>query len=128
MKSILVIQHIAFCVLIVVYACVQALIISMKSIKELAEHPTSYRGSEETRKLVEAEIERRWGRKAAEDYDPYSNCRTFAQWLSVNRRVKKGEKAIRSYTVIDETDESGKVIKRHKRYCFLFYVLQTEPV
>ena len=98
----------------------------MQHIKELLEHPTNYTGSETTRDTVREEIERRWGAKEASRYDPYSNARTFGQWAAIGYRVRKGEKAIRSFTLIERKDEEGKVIKRYKRTILLFYVAQVE--
>lgn len=101
----------------------------MQHIKELLEHPTNYTGSEETKKAVREEIARRWGPDEANRYDPYSNARTFSQWTALGGyRVRKGEKAIRSFTVVEQKDESGKVIKRYKRTILLFYVKQLEKV
>jgi hypothetical protein len=100
----------------------------MQHIKELLEHPTNYSGSEVTKTTVRDEIARRWGPDEASQYDPYSNARTFGQWLILGYRVRKSEKAIRSFTLIEKTDESGKVIKRYKRNILLFYVKQVEKV
>ena len=100
----------------------------MQQVKDIMRQPTTYKGSEETRSLVYDEIARRWGEDEAENYDPLYNCRTFAQWLAVNRRVKKGEKAIRSYTILEQRNEKGEVVKRYKRTVLLFYIKQTEAV
>lgn len=101
----------------------------MQSISELLKHPTNYTGSEATKDAVREEIARRWGLEEADRYDPYSNARTYSQWAALgNYRVRKGEKAIRSFTLIEKKDESGKVIKRYKRTCLLFYIKQVEKV
>lgn len=101
----------------------------MEHIKELLEHPTNFTGSETTRNVVRDEIVRRWGPAEADHYDPYSNTRTFSQWAALGGyRIRKGEKAIRSYTLVDQKDESGKVIKRYKRNILLFYIKQLEKV
>ena len=100
----------------------------MQSIKEILERPTNFSGSEVTRTMVRDEIALRWGEEEADRYDPYSNARTFAQWLVLGYRVRKGEKAIRSFVLIEQKDQSGKIIKRYKRNILLFYVKQIEKL
>ncbi len=87
---------------------------------------SGYTGSETTRDMVAAEIERRWGEDEVENYDPERSCLTFAKWLSLGFCVKKGEKSIRSITFIEQKDDKGKVIKKIPRHVFLFYYLQVE--
>lgn len=78
--------------------------------------------------MVAEQIEARWGKKEVSNYDPYTNTLTFTRWLSLGYRVKKGEKALVSTTVITEKDESGKPIKRIPRKVFLFYCKQVEKI
>ena len=98
----------------------------MQSIKEILEHPTNYTGSEATRDMVRSEIAARWGAKEAELYDPYTNARTFRQWLALGYQVKKDEKGIRSITFIEKKDAKDNVIGRIKRTVVLFYYKQVE--
>lgn len=100
----------------------------MQHIKELLEHPTNFTGSDTTRDLVREEIERRYGPAEAQHYDPYSNARSFLQWVKLGYKIRKNEKAIRSFVLIEKKDENGKVIKRYKRTILLFYVKQVEKV
>ncbi|OGG53824.1 hypothetical protein A2851_01370 [Candidatus Kaiserbacteria bacterium RIFCSPHIGHO2_01_FULL_53_29] len=89
---------------------------------------SGYTGSATTRDMVATEIERRWGKAEVKKYDPEQNtCLTFAKWLSLNFVVKKGEKAIKSVTFVEQKDAKGNVIKKIPRPVFLFYVKQIEP-
>jgi antirestriction protein ArdC len=57
---------------------------------------------------VRSAVAARWGAAEAALYDPYSNARTFRQWLTLGCRVKKGEKGIRSITFIEVKNAEGK--------------------
>lgn len=102
----------------------------MKNIKEVISEPLSaYTGSEKTYALVAQQIEKKWGKKEVANYDPYRNTLTFARWLSLGYRVKPGEKALVSNTVVEEKDESGQPTKKRiPRKVFLFYEKQVEKI
>lgn len=104
-------------------------IISMQSIQEIMDGPviSNYSGSEATKTAVSLEIEKRWGKNEVAKYDPYKNALTFRKWLSLGYRVRKNERAIRSFAIVEAKDENGKVTQRIKRPCFLFYYRQVEP-
>ena len=89
---------------------------------------SGFTGSTTTHDMVAAEIERRWGKAEMKRYDAERNCLTFSRWLSLGYAPRKGEKAIRSITFIEQKDEKGNVIKKHPRPVFLFYVKQIQPV
>lgn len=98
----------------------------MKNVKEVL---STYTGSEKTYSLVAEQIEKKWGKKEVENYDPYRNTLTFARWLSLGYRVKPGEKALISNTVVEEKDEDGQPTKKRiPRKVFLFYYKQVEKV
>lgn len=101
----------------------------MKNIKEIVKEPLSaYTGSPKTYDMVAQQIEKKYGKKEVENYDPYRNTLTFARWLSLGYRVKAGEKALVSTTVVTEKDENGKPTKRIPRKVFLFYEKQVEKI
>ena len=102
----------------------------MSKIKEIKaqEVLSNYSGSEKTYELVAKQIAERYREDEVKNYDPYKNCLTFKQWLENGYRVKKGEKSLKSITVIEETDKKGKVIKKHVRTINLFYYLQGEKI
>lgn len=101
----------------------------MQSVKELIDSSVSpYTGSEMTRDMVAQQIKERYGETEATNYDPYKNCLTFRQWLSLGFRVNKGEKAIRSLTYCEKKDEAGNVVKKFPRKVFLFYYKQVSKL
>jgi hypothetical protein len=65
-----------------------------------------WRGSEKTADAVRQEIARRWGDDEAKQYDPLTNCFTIQTWNKLGYRVKKGEKAIRSITYVEGSDQT----------------------
>jgi hypothetical protein len=95
-----------------------------------------WRGSEKTADAVRQEIARRWGDDEAAKYDPLTNCFTIQTWNKLGYRVKKGEKAIRSITYIDGTDqaetvnededEEEKDVRKYRKTVYLFYRTQVE--
>lgn len=99
----------------------------------MTELTSIYKGGE-TARWVAAEIKRRWGDDAVKNYDPNTNCFTFDGWKQRGYHVKRGEKAISSYTflrqskIVDKEDGT----KEQKFYSFcrdvkLFYETQVEP-
>ena len=82
-----------------------------------------YKGGR-TAEFVRAEIKDRFGEKAAKEYDPTSNCFTFNGWKQRGYVVKKGEKAIKSITFIE--DEETK--KKYPRTICLFAKPQVEII
>lgn len=94
----------------------------------LADVPNGYKGSEKTFKMVRDQIRERFGDEAADSYDPSRSARTFKNWIKNGYRVKKGEKALQSITMIDRKDSSGKVIESYPKRVFLFFQSQVERV
>ena len=101
----------------------------MKSIKEVLEGPeiSNYSGSEKTRSIVEAEIVKRWGQNELKNYDPLRSVLTFKNWIQLGMVPKKGEKAIRSFVVIEDKRDPKKVVKRIKSI-YLFYFRQVQEL
>jgi hypothetical protein len=102
----------------------------MKSIKEVLKEVSvsAYTGSEKTYDMVKEQIREKYGDAEAEKYDPYTNCLTFKNWLILSRRVRKGEKALKSVTYVEKKNEKGEVVQRFPRTINLFYYLQVEPI
>lgn len=102
----------------------------MSKTKEIGpqEVLSNYSGSQKTYELVAQQINERYGKKEVKNYDPYKNCLSFKQWISNGYKVKKGEKSLKSITIIKETDKKGKVIRKHTRRINLFYYLQVEKI
>jgi hypothetical protein len=91
-----------------------------------------WKGSMETFMLVQMQIAERFGAEAAEEYDPDKNCFTFTCWLSKGFAVKKGEHALKSYTVVggreveDEVTHEKRMVGGYKKTVNLFFHLQVE--
>jgi len=91
-----------------------------------------WKGSEKTADAVRSVIAKRWGEEEANNYDPTKNCFTFQTWKAKGYHVKKGEKAIRSMTLVEATDsqtqdgEEQKTV-RYPKAVSLFYIKQVEP-
>ncbi|MDO8261422.1 MAG: ArdC-like ssDNA-binding domain-containing protein [Candidatus Magasanikbacteria bacterium] len=88
---------------------------------------SNWTGSEITMNMVRKQIFERWGEEEAKNYNPQSNCLTFKNWLDNGYKVKKGEKAIKSYVVIEKKDKQGEVTQKYPRTINLFYIKQVEP-
>ncbi len=92
-----------------------------------------WRGSEKTADAVRQEIARRWGDAEAEKYDPMVNCFTIGTWNQLGYRVKKGEKATRSITYVEGTDQTDAAadeeepeVRTYRKTVYLFYRTQVE--
>lgn len=101
----------------------------LQSVKDIINSSAStYQGSKKTRSIVEEQIKARWGESELKNYDPFHSARTFQSWLKLGFKVKKGEKALHSTTVIETKDSEGNVIRKVKRPCFIFYYRQVEQI
>ncbi len=90
-----------------------------------------WRGSEKTAEQVREEIARRYGDEEAEEYDPQTNCFTLPTWNKLGYRVRKGEKAIRSITLVEKKDQHAKEgeepeVHKYPKTVYLFYRKQVE--
>ena len=89
---------------------------------------TNYQGSAATKKMVTEQITLRFGQEAAQNYNPYVNCRTYKSWLAAGYKVKRGEKALKSVTFVEVKNESGEVVKKYPKTVNLFYEKQVEEI
>lgn len=88
---------------------------------------SNWTGSENTFNLVHKQIAERWGEEEAERYNPKENCLTFKQWLKNGYIVRKGEKALRSFVIVEKKDKkTGEIIERIPKRINLFYEKQVE--
>jgi hypothetical protein len=93
---------------------------------QCVENVSGYKGSSSTFALVKKIIEERYGPDLANEYLPEKNCMTFKRWLTLGYRVKKGEKSIKSYTVIKDKDEENE--RKYFKPVHLFYFTQVEEI
>ena len=89
---------------------------------------STWKGSASTALMVVKQIESRWGFEKAKEYNPAKNCFTFAHWKAIGYNVKKGEKALRSVTIIEKKDQAGNVISKFPKSICLFFIDQVEKV
>ena len=102
---------------------------SVLSLKEIINSPASpYKGSELTKAIVEDQIKAKYGEVELKNLDCFHTLRTFNAWLKLGFRVKKGERAIKSYTFVEKKDPLGNVIDKYKKQISLFYYRQIEPL
>lgn len=89
------------------------------------ENISGYQGSTSTFALVKKAIEERWPERV-DEYLPEKNCMTFKRWLALGYRVKKGEKSIKSYTIIKDKDDNSE--RSYFKPVHLFYFTQVEEI
>ena len=89
---------------------------------------STYRGSQENYRRVAAQIADRWGDGEVANYNPYTNCLTFRQWIKAGYKVNRGENAIKSTTIVEKTDDEGNVLTRYPKVVNLFYQKQVSKI
>lgn len=111
------------------HSSLRALILMQHANTSLLELPDSeYRGSERTRDSVRKQLMERFGASSASIYDPKKNVRTLNSWRKLGYRVKRGETALRSVTIIPKKDGDGNVIGTYPKTICLFFQSQVERV
>ena len=89
---------------------------------------SNWTGSENTSDLVRKQIAERWGEDEAKRYNPFVNCFTFNGWLKNGYIVRKDEKALKSFIIVEKKDKkTGAVIERRPKTIYLFFDVQVEP-
>jgi len=78
---------------------------------------------------VQGQIAERWGEEEAEKYNPLQNCFTYGEWQRRGYQVRKGEKSLKSITVVKgkEDEKTGKS-KSYPKTVSLFYYLQVDKI
>jgi len=95
--------------------------------------PSVWKGSQATATNVQAQIAERYGEQEAQNYDPRKNCFTFMTWRAMGYSVRKGEKALHSYTYVKKSEVAqvnGKselvTTASYPKHVCLFYYLQVD--
>ena len=104
----------------------------MSNVQQSKNYETSVYKGGETAHFVRQMIYARWGLEAAEEYNPRKNCFTYRGWKERGFQVKRGEKAIPSWTYIEVLEKDSKtgddeVVAVYKRNVNLFYKTQVKP-
>jgi hypothetical protein len=104
-----------------------------KKMETIKDPVSVWKGSTRTAGMIAHEIAARWGEEEVKKYDPDLNCFTFRGWQERGYRVKKGEKALRSFTFIPGLEETKKedgttkhTARGYLKGVCLFYILQVE--
>ena len=102
--------------------------LSIKEILEDNPFTSNYQGSEKTKEMIEKQIKEIWGESEVKNYNPYKNALTFASWLKLGYRPKKGSKALKSVTFVERKNEKGEVVSKYPRTINLFYYRSVELI
>lgn len=100
----------------------------MKSINTILKErnvASTWRGSEKTAEQMREQVRERFGDKAAKEYDPSRHVMSLRQWGRFGIRVRAGESALKTYTIIENDEETGEM-KRVRRSLPVFHYLQTD--
>ncbi len=103
----------------------------MKTISTLLKErkvESTWRGSEKTAEQMRQQIRERFGDKAAKEYDPSKHVLTLRQWGRYGVHVKKGESALQTFTIIENTDPDAGEMKSVRRSVPVFHYLQTDLI
>ena len=103
--------------------------------KEIDYSISEWKGSPRTAGNIANQIFTRWGEDAVKEYSPGVNCFTLRGWNERGYRVKKGEKALHSWTfrecVGKNKDKDGNekmtIYSVPKDVC-LFFINQVQEV
>jgi len=105
-----------------------------KTVSERSEFTTKnisqWKGSMATAQSVAQQIFQRYGAEYASLYNPNENCFTFNGWKARGYHVKRGERALRSITILpveikDKTTGEARIVKT-PRNVNLFFINQVQ--
>ena len=88
--------------------------------------PSPYTGSITTANIVRKSLLEKFNKEIADNWTP-SLTRTWANWHQNGYQVKPGEKAIRSFTIINSKNKDGQTRKYKKSVC-LFHFIQCQKI
>ena len=102
----------------------------MKAIKEvIADQIVSpWRGSEKSEESVREQIRAKYGYECATEFQASTDAMPYKSWASYNFRVKKGERALKSITILEVKDEKGEVISKIARTVNIFHKRQVAKI
>lgn len=100
----------------------------MKSINSILKErkvESTWRGSEKTAEQMREQIRAKFGDAVAKEYDAKRHVMSLRQWSRYGIKVRAGESALKTYTVIENDDETGEAT-RVRRSIPVFHYLQTD--
>jgi hypothetical protein len=101
----------------------------MKSINQVLKEKgveSPWRGSEKTAEQMREQIRERFGEKVAKTYDPKTHVMSLRHWSRFGVRIKPGESALRTYTLIENDQKEEGEQKSIRRTIPVFHYLQTD--
>jgi len=84
--------------------------------------------SEKSYNLVVSAIKKRWGKDELNRHNPKTSCFTLKKWNKNGYLIRKGQKAIQSYSVLDISNEDEQVIATLQIPVNLFYRKQVAKI
>lgn len=103
----------------------------MKSINSILKErgvESPWRGSEKTAAQMREQIRERFGDKVAAEYNPKIHVLSLRNWSRYGVKVKAGESALRTYTLIENDSHEEGEHKTVRRSVPVFHYLQTDLV
>lgn len=103
----------------------------MQTLNEILSSPvalSTYKGSKATKDMIAEMIKAKYGEVELKNYDPFRSMMTYASWMKIGFRPRRGEQAMKSTTFVEIKDTGGKVIKKQRRSVALFYYRQVEQL
>ena len=97
----------------------------MKNIKQVI-ITSPYKGSIKTYELVKEQLREKYGDEVADSFDPVTDAMPALSWAYYNYRIRKGEKAPKTVTLLEVKDANGKVTRMIRRTINLFHKFQVE--
>lgn len=89
--------------------------------------PSPYKGSAITAQIVKNAVREKYGEEVANSWNP-NLTRTFNNWKNNGYRIRQGERAIRSFTMVRSKDGDGGLERVFKKPVYLFHFNQVEPL
>lgn len=89
---------------------------------------TNYKGSQTTASQIAKQIAERWGEEEIKNYNPLENCMTYKKWTENGYRIKKGERALKTFTIVEKKNKEDEIIAKYSKVINLFYIKQVEKI
>ena len=87
-----------------------------------------WRGSEVSEEAVRTQLRERYGDECADSFRASTDAMPFLSWASYGYKVRKGEHALKTFTVVEIKNDKDEVIRKIRRNVNLFHKLQVEKV
>ena len=78
--------------------------------------------------MVREQIRERWGDELANEFNPHVDAMPLFSWTAYGYRVRKGEKALKSVTFVEQKNEAGEIVNKIRRSVNLFHHCQVLKV